>query len=251
MRLGGAMSPFPIIWRKISVHVELRGIVGGHVWLKSDPSILLDGPEVGPRDCSAWGCFYSSRFSAIRVSVAMKWFTLCIISGTVVGGFFTKDHSSLDEPQKAATCSVGSELPSHGSKVGSLKLVGIGLSRISGVKDDPCLELPPASSFDLVTSFCTSSSRFFTWRSCTQSESVESDDSMSGSREVSSTPRYGVVDLSGMIEGVSDQIFDGSRSVVSGRVAPRGPESPLDRPGAAGAPVEVEPWTRRAEECGG
>ncbi|RZR98942.1 hypothetical protein BHM03_00028396 [Ensete ventricosum] len=43
--------------------------------------------------------------------------------------------------RKAATCSVRSELPSYDSKTGSLKLAGIGLSRISGAKGDLCLEL--------------------------------------------------------------------------------------------------------------
>ncbi|RWV85941.1 hypothetical protein GW17_00052215 [Ensete ventricosum] len=84
MRFGGARSSFPFIWRKISVHVELKGVVGGHVQLKSDPStLLLVGFEVGPLDCSALGCFYSSHFSTIRVSIAMKWFALYIISNTV------------------------------------------------------------------------------------------------------------------------------------------------------------------------
>ncbi|RWW75521.1 hypothetical protein BHE74_00016455 [Ensete ventricosum] len=42
---------FPLIWRKISVRVKLRGVVGGCVRLKSDPSILLlDDPEGLNRD---------------------------------------------------------------------------------------------------------------------------------------------------------------------------------------------------------
>ncbi|RRT59336.1 hypothetical protein B296_00024025 [Ensete ventricosum] len=46
MRFGGAWSPFPLIWRKISVRVELRGVVGGRGRLKFGPSILLlGGPE--------------------------------------------------------------------------------------------------------------------------------------------------------------------------------------------------------------
>ncbi|RZS05794.1 hypothetical protein BHM03_00036348 [Ensete ventricosum] len=94
MRFGGANSPFPLIWRKILVYVELRGVVGGHVRLKSDPSILLlDGPEVGPRGCSVRRHFCSSCFPAIRVSAAMN---LYIISGTVVEGFSTKDYNILD-----------------------------------------------------------------------------------------------------------------------------------------------------------
>ncbi|RWW87513.1 hypothetical protein BHE74_00003664 [Ensete ventricosum] len=31
-----------------------------------------------------------------RLLAAMKWFALCIISGTVVEGFLTKDHNNLD-----------------------------------------------------------------------------------------------------------------------------------------------------------
>ncbi|RZR88538.1 hypothetical protein BHM03_00016141 [Ensete ventricosum] len=42
------------------------------------------------------GRFYSSRFPMIRASAAIKWFALCIISGTMVGGFSTKDQNSLD-----------------------------------------------------------------------------------------------------------------------------------------------------------
>ncbi|RWW85090.1 hypothetical protein BHE74_00006273 [Ensete ventricosum] len=64
MRFGGARSPFPLIWRKILVRVELRGVVRGRGRLKA--------------------------------SAAIKWFALYIISGTVVGGFSTRDQNSLD-----------------------------------------------------------------------------------------------------------------------------------------------------------
>ncbi|RZS29252.1 hypothetical protein BHM03_00062959, partial [Ensete ventricosum] len=74
----------------------------------------------------------------------------------------------------------------------------------------PRLELSPTSSFDFVTSFCISSSRLFTRQSYTRSESLESDDNVSGSCEVCSTPRYGVVDFSGMIKGASDRVSGGS-----------------------------------------
>ncbi|RRT56872.1 hypothetical protein B296_00009021 [Ensete ventricosum] len=54
------MSPFPLIWRKILVHVELRGVI----WLKA--------------------------------SAVMKWFSLCIILGTMVeGGVCIRDRSRL------------------------------------------------------------------------------------------------------------------------------------------------------------
>ncbi|RZR71362.1 hypothetical protein BHM03_00004840 [Ensete ventricosum] len=90
-------EPLPLIWRKILVRVEFRGIIGGRERLKSGPSILLlDDPEVDPWGCSVRGRFCSSRFSTIRVSAAMKWFALYIISGIVVGGFSTKDQNSLD-----------------------------------------------------------------------------------------------------------------------------------------------------------
>ncbi|RWW16460.1 hypothetical protein GW17_00019660 [Ensete ventricosum] len=90
-------EPLPLIWRKILVRVEFRGIIGGRERLKSGPSILLlDDPEVDPWGCSVRGRFCSSRFSTIRVSTAMKWFALYIFSGTVVGGFSTKDQNSLD-----------------------------------------------------------------------------------------------------------------------------------------------------------
>ncbi|RRT48161.1 hypothetical protein B296_00050877 [Ensete ventricosum] len=185
MRFGGARSPFSLIWRKISVRVELRGVVGARERLKSDPSILLlDNPEVGPWGCSVQGCFCSSRFLTIKVSTAMEWFALYIISRTMVG---------------------------------NLKLVGIGLSCICMTKGDLCLEFSPASSFDLVTSFCTSSSRLFTRRSCIRSESVEFDDKVSSSHGVCSS-RYGAVNFSGTIEGVSDQVSGGFCLIRLGRV---------------------------------
>ncbi|RRT65491.1 hypothetical protein B296_00010445 [Ensete ventricosum] len=92
----------------------------------------------------------------------------------------------------------------HMSAAGNLKLVSIGLSCISGAKSEPHLELSPPSSFDFVTSFCTSSSHLFTRWSNARSESVESNDNVLGSCGVGSTPRYGVVDFSGTIEGASD-----------------------------------------------
>ncbi|RZR89508.1 hypothetical protein BHM03_00017239 [Ensete ventricosum] len=322
MQFGGVRSPFPLIWRKISIHVELRGVVGGRERLKSGPSILLDGPEAGPRGCSTLGRFYSSRFPAIRVSAAMKWFALCVISGTVVGGFSTKDQNSLDGrmpikkawitkegcasgiardsmanlltnwargsslpwamprseaavgfgqelvrklcsnsltswskeimdagwrwsyhiragplkvvgktrqisasdesynaicTRKAVTCSDGSELPSYVSKTGNLKLAGTGLSRISRAKGDLCLEFSAASSFDLVTSFCTSSRRSFIRWSCIRNELVESDDKVSGSYGACSIPRCGAVDFFGTIDGVSDRVSGGFGSIGPGR----------------------------------
>ncbi|RRT70371.1 hypothetical protein B296_00000476 [Ensete ventricosum] len=54
---------------------------------------------------------------------------------------------------------------------------------------------------------------------CTQSESVESDDNVSGSHGVCSTPRYRVVDFSGTIEGVSDRVSGGSCSAEPGRTS--------------------------------
>ncbi|RZR74790.1 hypothetical protein BHM03_00043414, partial [Ensete ventricosum] len=56
---------------------------------------------------------------------------------------------------------------------------------------DLCLELSAASSFDLVTSFWTSSRRSFTRRSCTRNELVESDDRVSWSCGGCSIPRWG------------------------------------------------------------
>ncbi|RWV85792.1 hypothetical protein GW17_00052391 [Ensete ventricosum] len=57
------MSPFPHIWRKISVHFDLRGVVSGHDRLRSDPStLLLDDPEVDPWDCSGSGALLLLTF---------------------------------------------------------------------------------------------------------------------------------------------------------------------------------------------
>ncbi|RWW07907.1 hypothetical protein GW17_00028690 [Ensete ventricosum] len=88
----------------------------------------------------------------------------------------------------------------------SPKPVGIDLSCISGVKGEPHLELSRASSFDFVTSFRTSSNRLFTCWSCAWSESVESDNSVSGSHGECSTSRWGVADFSGTREGASDRV---------------------------------------------
>ncbi|RWW69531.1 hypothetical protein BHE74_00022858 [Ensete ventricosum] len=96
----------------------------------------------------------------------------------------------------------------------NLKLVGIGLSHISRAKGEPRLELSPASSFDLATSFCTSSNCLFTHRSCTWSELVESDDNISGSCVVCSTSRYGMINFSRTIERALDRVS--SRSYVVG-----------------------------------
>ncbi|RZR98108.1 hypothetical protein BHM03_00027419 [Ensete ventricosum] len=47
------MSLFPLIWRKILVCVELRGVVGDCNRLKSNPStLLLEGPEARPKKAS-------------------------------------------------------------------------------------------------------------------------------------------------------------------------------------------------------
>ncbi|RZR72257.1 hypothetical protein BHM03_00011812 [Ensete ventricosum] len=57
------MSPFPHIWRKISVRFDLRGVVSGRDRLRSDPStLLLDGPEVDPWDCSGSGALLLLTF---------------------------------------------------------------------------------------------------------------------------------------------------------------------------------------------
>ncbi|RZR88537.1 hypothetical protein BHM03_00016140 [Ensete ventricosum] len=126
----------------------------------------------------------------------------------------------------AATCSVGSELPSYDSKTGSLKLVGTGLSRISGAKGDLCLELSAVSSFDLVTSFWTSSRRSFMRQSCTRNELVESDDRVSWSYGGCSIPSWGLADFSKTIDGVSDQVSRGLGSIEPGRAGARGSKDP-------------------------
>ncbi|RRT41767.1 hypothetical protein B296_00046788 [Ensete ventricosum] len=51
----------------------------------------------------------------------------------------------------AATFSVGSELPSYGSSIGSRKCCGMGLSWISRMKGEPPRRLSPCSSFVLMT----------------------------------------------------------------------------------------------------
>ncbi|RRT61894.1 hypothetical protein B296_00016249 [Ensete ventricosum] len=114
-------------------------------------------------------------------------------------------------------CSIGSELPSYDSKTGNLKLAGTDLSYIFGAKGDLCLKFSVASSFDLVTSFCTSSRHSFTRKSCIQNELVESDDKVSRSYGACSIPRCRAVDFSGTIDGVSDRVSGGFGSVRPGR----------------------------------
>ncbi|RZR91066.1 hypothetical protein BHM03_00019106 [Ensete ventricosum] len=72
---------------------------------------------------------------------------------------------------------------SPGCRVGSRKLEGIGLSRISGANGDPPLVVSPTSSLDLTKSLWTSSSLRLTWRSCSLTELVESKETTSGSGE--------------------------------------------------------------------
>ncbi|RWV97538.1 hypothetical protein GW17_00039666 [Ensete ventricosum] len=96
--------------------------------------------------------------------------------------------------------------PGVGLAADSLKLVGIGLSCISGVKGEPRFKLSPVSSFYLVTSFCTSSKRRFTCRSYARSESVESDDKVLGSHGVCSALRWCAIDFPGTSRGASDWV---------------------------------------------
>ncbi|RRT33294.1 hypothetical protein B296_00055814 [Ensete ventricosum] len=83
--------------------------------------------------------------------------------------------------------------------MGNLKLVSTGLSRISGAKGDLCLRFSPASSFDLVTSFCTSSSRSFTGCSapagCAPSRGVKRSISPGRSKGSRIGPREDLVPL--------------------------------------------------------
>ncbi|RWW41108.1 hypothetical protein BHE74_00053428 [Ensete ventricosum] len=111
----------------------------------------------------------------------------------------------------------------------------------SRAKGDICLEFSPALSFDLVTSFCTSSSLLFTCRSCTWTESVESDDKVSGSRVVCSSPRYEAVEFSRTIKGVSDRVLGGFYSARLGQAGTECSRDPLGWSGAAGAPTDGEP----------
>ncbi|RRT61530.1 hypothetical protein B296_00041848 [Ensete ventricosum] len=76
--------------------------------------------------------------------------------------------------RKAIICSEGSKLPSYGSRAGSRKLVGIGLSCISRINGDLPLELSLISSFDLMNSLWISLSLWLTWCSCSLIESIES-----------------------------------------------------------------------------
>ncbi|RZS17964.1 hypothetical protein BHM03_00050169 [Ensete ventricosum] len=122
--------------------------------------------------------------------------------------------------QKVTTSSTGSELPLYYPKTGT------GLSRISRAKGDLCLELFTTSSFNLMTSFWTSSRCSFTRRSCTRHELVESDDRVSWSCGVCSIPRWGAADFFGTIDGVSDQVSGGLGSVGPSRAGVEGSRDP-------------------------
>ncbi|RZR72495.1 hypothetical protein BHM03_00014085 [Ensete ventricosum] len=99
---------------------------------------------------------------------------------------------------------------SNTKKAGNLKLVVIGLSCISGVKGEPPFELSPVSSFDLVIAFCTSSNHRFTYRSCACTESIESDDKMSGSRGLCSASRWCAIDFSRTGRGLPIEFLVGN-----------------------------------------
>ncbi|RZS08435.1 hypothetical protein BHM03_00039408 [Ensete ventricosum] len=124
-----------------------------------------------------------------------------------------KEALGIDDPDAA---SVHVEIGRHiyRQRADNLKLVGIGLSCISGVKGEPPFELSPVSSFDLVTSFCTSSKRWFTCRSYARSESVEFDDKKSGSREMCSSSRWRETFFPRTTRGASDRISCGRSCVV-------------------------------------
>ncbi|RZS17234.1 hypothetical protein BHM03_00049396, partial [Ensete ventricosum] len=156
-------------------------------------------------------------------STVMKRFALCIISRTVVGDFSTKDQNSL-----------------YG--LGRYRLV----SYLRG-KGRFMFEVLPASSFDLVTSLCTSLRRSFMRQSCIQNELVESDDKVSGSYGACSVQWCGAVEFSRMIEGVSG----GFGSVGPGQASARCSQDPSWLVGAVEASVGGEPLSRQAEEYRG
>ncbi|RWW15181.1 hypothetical protein GW17_00020997 [Ensete ventricosum] len=78
-------------------------------------------------------------------------------------------------------CSIGLELSSYASSVENQNFYGIGLSWISRTKGDPVVELSLSSSFDLTNSFWTLSMHRFISRNYALSESIESEERVSGS----------------------------------------------------------------------
>ncbi|RWV84408.1 hypothetical protein GW17_00053876, partial [Ensete ventricosum] len=92
-RVGGFRSPFSRIWRKISVRVELSGVLGSQgVACSALSALFLESLGGGPREGSAREHFRSSRFSTTRASATTYWLALCSISGIVIGGRSTSDQ---------------------------------------------------------------------------------------------------------------------------------------------------------------
>ncbi|RRT46628.1 hypothetical protein B296_00048779 [Ensete ventricosum] len=149
-------------------------------------------------------------------------------------------------------CSIGLELSSYTSSVGSQKFCGIGLSWTSRTKGDPLIELSPSSSFDLTNSFWTSFIHRFISRSCTRSESVESEERVFGSSMLwtevlmlgacrFSTFMRGLEGARGEVMGPPHQVTIGPRATLM-RVMP--PIVPLYRF------VVVASAAASAEACG-
>ncbi|RRT76587.1 hypothetical protein B296_00009853 [Ensete ventricosum] len=114
--------------------------------------------------------FWSSRFSATRVSTVMYWFALCSISGTLAGGRSTNDQKNLEGQRPIRKAWIASEVYVSGTpRISFAKRdeLGQGLVIFLAQAEERCGSGLQSS---------TSSSRWFTWRNCAQRESVESEE---------------------------------------------------------------------------
>ncbi|RRT70677.1 hypothetical protein B296_00021244 [Ensete ventricosum] len=137
------------------------------------------------------------------------------------------------------------------SRAGNLKLVVIGLSCISGVNGEPPFELSPVSSFDLVIAFCASSNHRFTYRSCACTESIESDDKVSGSRGLCSASRWCAIDFSRTDRGLPIEFLVGNLALCGcAELVPWVPESRPSLYAITGAPIEGKSLSMSTGGCG-
>ncbi|RZS16051.1 hypothetical protein BHM03_00047993 [Ensete ventricosum] len=97
IELGALRSPFSQIWRKISVRIELSGVLESRGMICSAlSSLLLGSSHGGPREDSTHRHFWSSCFSSTSASTTTYWLAFCSISSIVAGGRSTSDQKKRE-----------------------------------------------------------------------------------------------------------------------------------------------------------